>query len=86
MPADKILIRRKVSLISEDIIHLKDIVKLTFKKYINSYQNEILSERYLERIIGRMIDINYHIITETGFSPPRDYYGSFINCFLKNRH
>jgi uncharacterized protein YutE (UPF0331/DUF86 family) len=38
----------------------------------------VLAERYLERIIGRMIDINYHLITESGHPPPTDYYQSFI--------
>jgi uncharacterized protein YutE (UPF0331/DUF86 family) len=28
-------------------------------------------------MIGRMIDINYHLITEAGQAPPRDYYESF---------
>ena len=37
----------------------------------------ILAERYLERIIGRMIDINYHVLTESGQPPPPDCYQSF---------
>lgn len=28
-------------------------------------------------MIGRMIDINYHLITETGHPPPPDYHASF---------
>lgn len=28
-------------------------------------------------MIGRMIDINYHLITAAGHSPPRDDYDSF---------
>ncbi|HEX7550433.1 MAG TPA: HepT-like ribonuclease domain-containing protein [Candidatus Methylomirabilis sp.] len=39
---------------------------------------EISVERYLERMIGRMIDINYHLITESGFPPSADYYQSFL--------
>lgn len=78
MPVDRILLKRKLSLISKDLIGLKHISKLSLKKYLSNYKNEILSERYLERIIGRMIDINYHIITEKGSPPPRDYYNSFV--------
>ena len=26
---------------------------------------------------GRMIDVNYHVLTESGQPPPRDYYESF---------
>jgi uncharacterized protein YutE (UPF0331/DUF86 family) len=35
------------------------------------------AERYLERVIGRMIDVNYHVLTESGQAPPKDYYESF---------
>ena len=36
-----------------------------------------MTERYLERMIGRMIDVNYHLIIGDGHAPPRDYYDSF---------
>jgi uncharacterized protein YutE (UPF0331/DUF86 family) len=41
--------------------------------------NEDLAERYLERAIGRMIDINFHLITESGQVPPKDYHESFVH-------
>ncbi len=78
MPVDKILVRRKITLIAEDMLNLKPISELNYSGYIADLKNEILAERYLERIIGRMIDINYHIIVERGFPPPTDYYDSFI--------
>lgn len=45
--------------------------------YLASVTDEVLAERYLERMIGRMIDVNYHLITDAGHAPPRDYYQSF---------
>jgi len=78
MSIDKILINRKITLISEDLIQLEPIANLDYSKYIADYKNEILAERYLERIIGRMIDINYHLIVEQNFPPPKDYFESFI--------
>ena len=42
------------------------------------FRNEVLAERFIERIIGRMIDINYHVISEQTLSVPTDYHGSFI--------
>jgi uncharacterized protein YutE (UPF0331/DUF86 family) len=78
MAIDKILIKRKITLIAEDLTSLKEIADLSLEKYLADHKNEILAERYLERIIGRMIDINYHLITETGHTPPRDYFSSFI--------
>ena len=35
-------------------------------------------ERYLERMIGRAIDINFHLLTESGEAPPSDYHSSFL--------
>ena len=60
---DRDLVTRKIALIVDD--------------YLASATDEIVTERYLERMIGRMIDINYHLITEAGHPPPRDYYESF---------
>ena len=75
---DKELLTRKIALISSD---LKQIIRLAgtpLSEYLMDPHAEILAERYLERVIGRMIDINYHVITESGEAPPRDYYESFL--------
>lgn len=39
--------------------------------------HQLVAERLLERIIGRMIDINYHVVTERDGLPPKDLYESF---------
>lgn len=77
MSIDKILVVRKMNLIGQDLKRLKPLSLLGLKKYQSKYENEILGERYLERIIGRIIDINYHLITGLGNLPPKDYFGSF---------
>lgn len=74
---DEKLIIRKINLISKDLKALKPISDLTKEEYFKSPIWEVQAERYLERIIGRMIDINYHLITETGNPPPPDYFQSF---------
>lgn len=74
---DKILVTRKINLISEDFEALKAMAKLSYQDYVANAANEVMAERYLERMIGRMIDINYHIITEEGHPPPTDYFKSF---------
>jgi len=40
--------------------------------------DETLAERYLERMIGRMIDVNYHLLTQSEEAPPQDYHESFL--------
>lgn len=75
---DKTLIIRKITLISEDFEALKSLTQLSYEDYVAEPINEVLAERYLERMIGRMIDINYHLITEQGHPPPPDYFQSFL--------
>ena len=75
---DPLLVTRKINLIAKDLKALAPYAGLTWEAYLGDPVNEVVVERYLERIIGRMIDINYHMITESGEAPPRDYYESFL--------
>jgi len=77
MPIDKTLIIRKIKFINEDMVKMERLSRMSFKVYESKYENEIVAERLIERIIGRMIDINYHIITASGYPPPKDFYESF---------
>lgn len=45
--------------------------------FLESRVDQAVVERLLERMIGRMIDVNYHLITEGGQPPPPDYHGPF---------
>jgi uncharacterized protein YutE (UPF0331/DUF86 family) len=75
---DQELIYRKFKLISKDLKSLRQISNLSEREYFKDPVWEIQTERYLERIIGRMIDVNYHIVSEVSGSSPSDYYESFI--------
>jgi len=74
---DRELIIRKISLVLRDLKPLTDLSGYSIESYLASPINEVLAERYLERMIGRMIDINYHLVTESGHPPPKDYHESF---------
>jgi uncharacterized protein YutE (UPF0331/DUF86 family) len=74
---DRDLVTRKMALILDDLRAVTPIAQKPLDDYLASATDEIVTERYLERMIGRMIDINYHLITEAGHAPPRDYYDSF---------
>ncbi len=78
MPIDKKLIQRKITLINSDLKSLKKLSGLSLKTYLSKEEYEVLAERYLERIIGRMIDINYHILSEKENKIPTDFYSSFV--------
>ena len=74
---DRDLVTRKMALILDDLRAVTPIAQKPLDDYLASATDEIVTERYLERMIGRMIDMNYHLITEAGHAPPRDYYDSF---------
>jgi uncharacterized protein YutE (UPF0331/DUF86 family) len=75
---DRELIDRKITLIAPDLDELQVIGAAGVEAFLDDRRSQALAERYLERVIGRMIDINYHILTESGKPPPKDYYQSFI--------
>ena len=83
MPIDKEIISRKITLINNDLKSLKTLNKLSLKTYLSKAEYEALAERYLERIIGRMIDINYHILSEKENEIPTNFYNSFIELGKK---
>jgi len=83
MSIDKELINRKITLITSDLKSLKVLSKLSLKTYLSKSEHEALAERYLERIIGRMIDINYHVLSEKENEIPTDFYNSFIKMGRK---
>ncbi len=74
---DRELVTRKLALIIEDLRAAEPLARKRVDEYLASPTDEVLAERYLERMIGRMIDVNYHLITEAGHPPPRDYHASF---------
>jgi uncharacterized protein YutE (UPF0331/DUF86 family) len=75
---DRELVTRKMVLIAEDLPHVESLAGKPVSEYLASPIDEVVAERYLERIIGRMIDVNYHLLTESGVPPPRDYFDSFV--------
>ena len=75
---DRLLITRKMSLILEDLAAMTRLFQLPREQYLKDSINEALAERYLERAIGRMIDVNFHLIIESGHAPPKDYHESFV--------
>lgn len=74
---DPELVTRKMTLVAQDLRRLEQLVVGGRDKYLKSETDETLAERYLERMIGRMIDVNYHLLTESGEAPPPDYHESF---------
>lgn len=77
MTVDPALVTRKLLLIASDLEALRQVAADGLDTYRADHIRQGFTERYLERLIGRMIDVNYHLITGTGQPPPPDYFESF---------
>ncbi|MGR3219790.1 MAG: type VII toxin-antitoxin system HepT family RNase toxin [Candidatus Anammoxibacter sp.] len=77
-PLEKEIIRRKIAVIIENLNLLKPIQGMTQEEYIDDIYKRKATERLLQELIEAAIDINTHIITQTGNMTPDNYYESFI--------
>lgn len=72
------LVTRKLLLVVTDLEPLAAIAAQGRGAYLASEINQAVVERRLQRAIGRMIDLNYHLLTASGHAPPADYHASFV--------
>lgn len=79
-PIEKEIIRRKLLVIAENLKALEPIKNMTRKEYIIDVYKRKATERLLQELIEAAIDINSHLIVQTGNAPPDDYYESFIKA------
>jgi uncharacterized protein YutE (UPF0331/DUF86 family) len=77
MTIDRELVTRKLLLIARDLEELREMALDDVAAFVGSRRDQAVVERYLERMIGRAIDVNYPLITETDHPPPSDYHASF---------
>jgi uncharacterized protein YutE (UPF0331/DUF86 family) len=78
MPINQPLVIRKANIILKDLEAIKDFAGLTPEIYLSNYTQALAVERLLEKIIGRLIDINFHLLSESTHQLPKDYFTSFL--------
>jgi uncharacterized protein YutE (UPF0331/DUF86 family) len=78
MTVDRELVTRKLVLITQDLVAAAPFATKPVSEFLESRVDQAVVERLLERMIGRMIDVNYHLVTESGQPPPPDYHASFL--------
>ena len=78
MTIDRELVTRKLALILADLSAVSEMAGHASDEFLRDRLLQAAAERVLERIIGRMIDINYHLITGSSHPPPADYFTSFL--------
>jgi uncharacterized protein YutE (UPF0331/DUF86 family) len=79
-PVEKEIIRRKLAIIVENLNALEPIKSITREEYVQDIYKRKATERLLQELIEAAIDINTHIIVQTGKIAPDDYYESFIKA------
>jgi uncharacterized protein YutE (UPF0331/DUF86 family) len=77
-PVEKEVIRRKLAVITENLKALESIKGMPAKEYIDNVYRRKATERLLQELIEAAIDINIHVIVQSGGAAPDDYYESFI--------
>jgi uncharacterized protein YutE (UPF0331/DUF86 family) len=80
MRSAKIGVKRKLAIIMENIKALGPIKNMTKEEYSRDLYKRKATERLLQELIEAAIDINTHIIVQTGNTVPDDYYDSFIKA------
>jgi len=79
-PVEVEIVRRKLSVMIENLKALEPIKNMKKDEYIEDIYKRKATERLLQELIEAAIDINTHIIVQTGNTVPDDYYESFIRA------
>jgi uncharacterized protein YutE (UPF0331/DUF86 family) len=79
-PIEVEIIRRKLARIAENLKALEPIQKMNLDDYMKDLYKRKATEKLLQELIEAAIDINIHMIVQTGNAGPDDYYESFMKA------
>jgi uncharacterized protein YutE (UPF0331/DUF86 family) len=79
-PIEVEIVQRKLVVIVENLKALEPIKNINKDEYVKDLYKRKAVERLLQELIEAAIDINIHIIVQTGNTVPDDYYESFIKA------
>jgi uncharacterized protein YutE (UPF0331/DUF86 family) len=77
-PIDLDVVRRKLERIIENLDDLREIHGAGFEEYSRDRKTRKLAERCLQEAIEAASDLNSHILVESGFAAPTDYFTAFL--------
>ena len=78
-PVDRDVLRRKLERITANLQLLEPIQELTLAEYRAEIYRRKAVERILQEIVEAAVDINSHILVESGRAAPDDLFTSFIS-------
>ena len=76
-PVDAAIVRRKLRRIIDSLDALRPIARLGPDEYRVRLYERKAAERLLQEAIESALDVNAHLIAESGGTVPEDYYGGF---------
>ncbi|ALA59152.1 type VII toxin-antitoxin system HepT family RNase toxin [Nitrospira moscoviensis] len=77
-PADPAVVRRKLSLIVNNLQSLESVRHIAPARYREDLFLRKGTERLLQETIEAAIDINTHLLVRGGYAPPDDYFRGFL--------
>ncbi|PIU15244.1 hypothetical protein COT20_01870 [bacterium (Candidatus Gribaldobacteria) CG08_land_8_20_14_0_20_39_15] len=76
---DKEFIKSKINFIQSELEILSGFKNYSLREIVSDYFKHTVVERIFERVIGDALDINQHIISESGkIQVPNDYKETFL--------
>ncbi len=63
---DQVFVKRKLKMIAEDLAFLEQFRNYSLDDLTKDFLKQAAAERLLERIVIRVIDVNNHLILESG--------------------
>jgi uncharacterized protein YutE (UPF0331/DUF86 family) len=72
------LVIRKLARLNMYLDKLEPIGKHSYNEYLSDFYLKSSTERLIQLIVECALDINSHVLVESGKRPPEDYTSSFI--------
>lgn len=77
-PADVTVIRRKLDRIIKCLQRIRAAHDKTIEDYLSDADLQAIMERQLELAVGAAVDLNVHLLAQSGYGIPADAYTSFL--------
>lgn len=74
---DRALVESKLDRLKQYLGELKPYAGMTFSEYMSSNEHYRTAERLMQLVVDTAMEINSHLLVESGKSAPDDYYSSF---------
>jgi uncharacterized protein YutE (UPF0331/DUF86 family) len=77
-PVDPAVIRRKLGIITGNLQALESVSRRSLEHYRSDLFLRKGTERLVQELIEAAIDVNTHLLTQSGITLPDDYYQGFL--------